>query len=476
MRVLFKLGLLGVFLLLAACSSHHAILDGEIARLQSNTVAEKNLKKLEVSESSNDYLLFMQELARIYFITDDASNSLLYGKKATDYYNMLDEKAVLAASKVGSSLLASSFGSDNNLDYTGSDYERAFDYFYSSLNYLKKGDINSAMIDIRASSDIQKLAVARREARIAAAHEKINSKSNYNLSGDIKGIIDQNAKILSDTQSSFLNAYIYYISGNIRELAGDLNGALVDYKLALSVNPTNLYILQDVLRLAKIMDVSYYQSLALNNVKEIADYKQKATVIVVYEQGFVPAKQEIRGTVWLFDGSFYTIALPYYPESKINPARVIVDSFNARGEVQSAKMEVIADIYKMARNDLAENYPFIVARQVSRVISKGVMQSVGKSLADDKNGGLGLLMYSAGAMASVLETADIRSFRVLPHYVLLTKINSFDSINKLKISVDSNRSIEIGDISVKLGETAIVYVVDTGNYIYYKVIYKSRKQ
>jgi len=59
---------------------------------------------------------------------------------------------------------------------------------------------------------------------------------------------------------------------------------------------------------------------------------------------------------------------------------------------------------------------------------------------------------------------------------LLTKINSFDSINKLKISVDSNRSIEIGDISVKLGETAIVYVVDTGNYIYYKVIYKSRKQ
>ncbi|MDR2008025.1 MAG: hypothetical protein LBQ34_03520 [Alphaproteobacteria bacterium] len=476
MQIFFRLIFLGVFLLLAACSSHKSILDDEIAKLKSNTVEEKSLKELEVSESSNDYLLFMQELARIYFIKDDVDNALLYGKKSTDYYNRLDEKAVLAGGRVGSGLLAATLGNDNNLDYTGSDYERAFDYFYSSINYLKKNDLNSALIDIRATSDIQKLAVARREARIAAAHDKIN-KTNYTLSADTKAILDKNSRMLADTQSGFLNAYIYYISGNIRELSGDLNGAMVDYKLALSINPTNRYILQDAMRLAKLIDSSYYQSLK-GSVEEVADYKQKATVIVVYEQGFIPAKQEFRGTIWLFDGSFYTIALPYYPDSGVKPNTVMVDFFKTAGESQRTKMEVLTDVYTLAQNDLAENYPFIMARQVSRVISKGVAQNVGRNMMNgnnNNNAGLGLLMYGVGAMSSVLESADTRSFRVLPHYVQVAKFNSSQNINKLKILVNSNRSIEIADISVNLGETALVYVVDTGNYIYSKVVFKSRK-
>ncbi|MDR0484701.1 MAG: hypothetical protein LBH40_05445 [Alphaproteobacteria bacterium] len=474
MQNFFRLGLFSGLLLLGACSSHQVITDNVIKQLQNDNIEEKTLQKLEVAESSNDYLLFTQELSRVYFINNDIDKSLAYGKKSTDYYNKVDQQAILNATSVSGTLLASTFGSDNNITYTGSDYERALDYFYSSLNYLKKNDINSALIDIRAAADIQKLSAVKREARIAKAQKEVSSKNNYTLSADTKKVIDENARIIADSQNSFLNAYIYYLSGNIRELSGDFGGALVDYKLALNVNPNNPYVISDSLRLAKNIDSSYYQTLKQSNIKETTNYNKKATVIVVYEQGFIPAKEQIKGTTWLPNGSFYTIALPVYHKSEIKPSRVLINLFTNSGESQSAKMEVIADLYKLAQNDLAEKYPFIVARQVSRAVSKGAMQAVGQNQMDD-NAGLGLLMYGVGSISSVLETADTRSFRVLPHFVQVAKLDSTSSINKIQISVNSNRNLEISDIFVNVGETAIVYVIDTNNYIYAKVIYQSKK-
>lgn len=471
----FKSFIFFILLFVSACSSHRSIMDNSINQIQNNSLKPETLKKLEVSESSKEYLLFTQELSRIYFIGDNIDNTLKYSKKATDYYNKLDDKAIINAGGVASSLLASSFGNDNNLTYIGSDYERAFDYFYSGLAYLRKNNLDSAMIDIRAASDIQKLSSVRREKRIMKAQEEINSKRDYTLGSDTKSILEQNNKILSSTQNNFLNAYIYYISGSIRELYGDSNGAMVDYKLALSVNPNNSYLQQDALRLSKSIDYSYYQDLTKSyNDKNTGNYNNQATIIVVYEQGFVPKKEEIRGTILGFNGSFFTIALPAYLDTKAKPSLVSVDLVS-KAKVKSEKLEVISNVYNLARNDLAEKYPIILARQATRVLTKSITQNEGRKQMED-NPGLGLLLYGVGSLTTITESADTRSFRTLPHFVQVAKINSNDNINKVNLAINLTKNVVFDNLAVNKGETAIVYVIDTGNYVYKSVIYKSAKR
>jgi hypothetical protein len=468
-----KLILLSILLFISACSSYKTVVDSSINQLKNNYLEEKTLKKLEVGKSSKEYLLYSQELSRIYFITDNVDNSLIYSKKSTDYYNQLDDNAVVNAGGVASGLLSSSFGNDNNLTYKGSDYERAFEYFYSSLSYLRKNNLDSAMIDIRAASDIQKLSTVKREKRIMKAQEEINSKKNYSLGKDAQSILAENNKILSSTQNGFLNAYIYYLSGNIRELYGDINGAMVDYKLAFSVNPNNSYLQQDILRLAKSIDYSYYQDLSKSYKDKNDNYSKQATLIIVYEQGFVPKKEEIRGTILSTNGNFYTISLPSYGNNKTKPSLVSIDVFS-QSKIKSEKLEVIANVYDMAKNDLAEVYPMILARQATRVATKSIAQSAGRGISDDKPA-LGLLMYGAGAISAITEKADTRSFRTLPHFVEVAKLNSNENINKVKVVINLNKSVEFDNLAVNQGETAILYVVDTGNYVYKSIIYKSTK-
>ncbi len=469
---IYKFIAIFILLFVASCSSHKGIIDGNIKQLQQNSVDSKLLEKLEVKESSKEYLLFNQELSRIHFISNNSDKSLIYSKKATDYYNHLDDQATINVGGLTSGFISSTVGSDNNLKYTGSDYERSFDYFYSAISYLRKNDIEKAMIDIRASADIQKLSTAKREEKIIKAQKEINSRKDYSLAGDAKSIISENNKILENTQKSFLNAYIYYISGNIRELYGDSNGAMVDYKIALSINPNNSYIQKDAMRLSRYIDSSYYQDLQkIYKDEDNYNYKQQATVIVVYEQGFVPKKEEIKASILGPDGSFYTISLPSYPNSKVIPSLVSVDLFS-NGKIKTKKLEVISNTYDMARNDLAEDYPMILARQATRVISKSIMQNAGEK---NKDSGLGLLLYGAGAVTSILESADTRSFRTLPHFVEVAKISSNTNIDKVKVSINFGKSVEFDDLKVNQGETVILYIIDTNNYIYKSIVYQSKK-
>lgn len=469
-----KLSIFLILLFITACSSYKSVVDNSINQVKNNSIDTEYLKKLDVTESSKEYLLYTQELSRIYFISDNPDNTLAYSKKATDYYNKLDDKATINAGGLARGLLSSSFGNDNNLNYIGSDYERTFDYFYSALSYLRKNNLDSAMIDIRAAADIQKLSTAKREARIIKAEEEINSRKNYSLGSDAKSILAENNKILAKSQKGFLNAYIYYLSGNIRELYGDYNGALVDYKLALSISPNNSYIKQDAMRLGKSIDYSYYQDLAKSNKDtNESNYNKQATIIVVYEQGFIPKKEEVRVGILGFNGSFYTISLPAYFDTKVKPSQVSVDvSYN--GKIRSEKLQVISNVYDLARNDLAEQYPMILARQATRVLSKSIIQNEGRKQMDN-NTGLGLLFYGVGAITAITETADTRSFRTLPHFVEVAKVNSNEAINNVKVSINLSKSVEFNNLVVNQGETAILYIIDTGNYIYKNVVYKSKK-
>lgn len=453
-----------LFLLLYSCANNRLV-ENHIKNLENNKVKNDFYKDFEVSKSNKNYLLNNQEVGRTAFmlnLTDLTTSTFV---KTTDKYNSLDERATINAKGVSRGALASTLGSDNNMEYTGADFERSLDYFYNAINYLKLGQLPKAMIEIRAADNIQKFAQSKREKQIYNAE----ANNQYNFSDDINNAIAESQNTLQGTKKRFLNPYIYYISGNIRELDGDANGALVDYKAAAELYPNNPYVIADALRLSEFKDHDYYLRLKKEHpipYNKDNIYKKQKTVILVYEQGFVPSKTAIDGKVFLING-IYGISLPAYNKQQDPVADVNIELLNSGKTISTAKANEIVNIYTLAKNDLAENYSGIVARQVSRLITKSAMQEVGQD--NDKP-----LLQIAGGLSSLLEQADVRSFRTLPSYVQVAKINTNAKFDSIDVKING-RTVTFNDMLLNNNNIAILYVIDLGFSVYKSVVYQGKK-
>jgi hypothetical protein len=463
-----------LLLTIVSCSNYKNILDDKINKVSQNTFTDKDFKDLEEErKSSKNYLLYTQELARVNFILNKTQASLDKFSEAVNYYNILEEKSKISVGGLGRGALASTVGDDNSLAYEGSDFERSFDYFYRAINYLKLNKLQASLVEIRASYDIQKLAMSKREKEISKANNEI---SKFNFGGDALAEIKKSQSVISNTKNKFLNSYIYYVSGLVRELSGDLNGALVDYKNTLELYPNNKFVMQDALRLAEIYDRSYFDYTLKNNQNinytKQSNYSKQSTVVIIYEQDFIPSKQEISGVVAI-NGSVVKFALPSY-NKKQNPLySVSVDVFKDNINILNIKTSELANIYTLAQNDLSEQYPLILVRQTTRLVSKTALQNVDNNKNQPST--LGLALYLTGAISSIAEQADLRSFRMLPSYVQLAKASIDGPFDSIRINTNNVRSVIIDNLKVEQPEFIVIYAIDTGVGIYHNIVYRTKK-
>ncbi|MFL1780421.1 hypothetical protein ABSA28_00111 [Candidatus Hepatincolaceae symbiont of Richtersius coronifer] len=379
---------------------------------------------------------------------------------------MLEDRAKITIGNATSSLIAGTLGNDNNLKYIGSDFERGMNHLYQALNYLKVNKLDSALVEIRAASNVQKMAAANREGKLFDAQSKI---SQYKFSPNIAEALTESQQIVRSAKSKFLNPYIFYVSGNLRELKGDYNSALVEYKNALELNPNNKYILQDVLRLSKIYDPSTYLMLKNSTkVKEITqqEYDNSNTILVIYEQDFVPSKSSIPGAIYI-DGKVVSISLPAYlgKQGGLNNVNVVLSNPSKEIVGKDSTME-LGNIFTLAHNDLAEKYSGILLRQITRIVSKIAVQN------QMQNDTVALL---SGIAMALTENADLRSFRTLPSYVQVAKINTPQDFDSLEVTISSVKNVKVTNLKLKKQEVAIIYIIDTGGYVYSNIIYKSKK-
>lgn len=225
----------------------------------------------------------------------------------------------------------------------------------------------------------------------------------------------------------------------------------------------------DALRLSEFKDHDYYLRLKKEHpipYNKDNIYKKQKTVILVYEQGFVPSKTAIDGKVFLING-IYGISLPAYNKQQDPVADVNIELLNSGKTISTAKANEIVNIYTLAKNDLAENYSGIVARQVSRLITKSAMQEVGQD--NDKP-----LLQIAGGLSSLLEQADVRSFRTLPSYVQVAKINTNAKFDSIDVKING-RTVTFNDMLLNNNNIAILYVIDLGFSVYKSVVYQGKK-
>ena len=129
-------------------------------------------------------------------------------------------------------------------------------HHYQALNFLTKKDLEGAAVEVRRANNEQEEALRRFESEVEAAQKAaekkhISSKSQSAVSSSYA----QMDEVAGKVKNSFQNAYTFYVSGFIYELLDQANDAYIDYKKALEIYPENRYLQQDVIRLARALNM-----------------------------------------------------------------------------------------------------------------------------------------------------------------------------------------------------------------------------
>ena len=386
-----------------------------------------------------DGLLYALELGRLAQLGGDVEASMNAFNTAIQRFDQRDEQAKLRASGAvaGSAAMLTN---DNALPYKGDDYERIFAHSYQALNYLHQRNAEGAAVELRRANLEQTVAAQRREKAIAKAEKKAEKEDVEpgSFDSEFAGLNAAAGRV----KNSFQNAYTFYLSAVFWEAAGDYNAALVDMKKAFEINPDALFIESDIKRVRRRqgdrVDGAHLPG------------KGEGSLVVLFEQGRVAAKREIKIPIPTIHGAF-AVAFPTYNASDI-PAAVPLTVVDTAGE-GLLRTQVIAEVAAMAARSLKEEIPGMLVRQTLRAASKYAVQKQ----ANDANlfAGLATNLYNL-----VSENADLRSWLTLPAYIQAGR--SIVPAGQKSIMLSGAGVNQALDIEVSPGGTTVVRVITTG--------------
>lgn len=366
---------------------------------------------------SADSILYNMESGRYAQFVGNTKVSISDFNASINKIRENEEKALISASDIGSNI-AATFLNDNAVPYEGEGYERVLLHHYQAINYLKINDLEGAGVEVRRANAEQNEALKRFETELEKSGKEASMKNlNSSRISTLNYQYAQMDELAGKVKNSFQNAYTFYLSAFIYELLGQFNDAYIDYKKALEIYPDNSYLQKDVLRLANNLGMrEEYEELKQRfnpavPLFEASDDIDTGELLVIFEDGFVPEKHEIKIPLPAGRGGIISIAFPIYQEkwSKQLPLQILQQNDFI------GKTEPICDVRGLAVKALQEKVPLMVVRQVARAITKAV------TAAETGKRGGDLAQLAAIIWNIVSESADLRSWLTLPSNVQILR-------------------------------------------------------
>lgn len=381
-------------------------------------------KQLDVGNILKDDLdgssagLARLERGRIAHVKGDFGTSEEEFRHAIELSGRFDDRAKISLSAV-SDQVTSIVYNDSVIDYEPAGFERVMMHHFQALNFLARGNLDSAAVEVRRANDEQERALKAHEREVAEAQKASSEKGITwsDLSNDVANALGNSKAVGNSVKNSFQNAYTFYMSGVVHELQNEPNDAFIDYKKALEIASQNRFIQRDVARLAKQLamtdDIGRYSKIFPKAFAALDAPKEgDVDLVVLFEDGLVPEKQAIKLPLPVPGvGGLTAFAIPTYHVSVTPPQPLVVRG----GTTPLGKTERICAIDALAVKDYEEKAPAMLVRQVLRTAAKGVATAA----AGHYGGGLGSLASSAYAVAT--EKADTRSWRSLPQNAQLLR-------------------------------------------------------
>jgi hypothetical protein len=491
---------LAALLLGSGCSStsvfrsYPSQINPVIAKVRNNETLKEQLFVRQTQ--GKDKTLYLMERGRVSQLYRDAAGSRTNFEAAIAAIRVSDESARISASDAAAQSSAILLN-DNTIPYKAAGYERVMLRYLQAVNYLQAGDLDGARVEI-ANADAEQRSAAERHARevekarkMAAEREAAGRSSPASRSTPQQGsappaadfgatmrsvnaaLNDKYAgldEVAGNVKNSFQNGSAYYLSGLIYESLKDDNNAYISYKQALELFPENKTLQNDVARIAmkdaRADDLAELKSrfgLTDADVKGLVEPTGFGRVVVLYEDGFVTQKREIKLPIPVIgletsgsgprridtQGIAY-IVFPVYEVQRSHPSPLSV----AAGDLKGATM-LVCDVNALAVKSLKENAPAMVVRLVARLVAKTAATKV----AYDEAGPLGGLLSSA--LASVTESADLRSWLTLPQDIQVYRTSLAAGLHPLTLSAGGGSEHKL-EIKVEAGRTTFVHVVGAG--------------
>lgn len=369
-------------------------------------------------EGGKEEVLFSMELGRVAQLEGDTDQSKMGFESAIQGIREQEDKARISASgaaaQTGAVLV-----NDKAIPYRASSFEKTLVHHYQALNYLALQDVEGAGVEVRRANETQKMALNQYRSVVEKAASKEKNVSPDERDPNLLPVYAGLDEIAGRVKHSFQNAATYYVSSVIWEMMGEPNDAYIDCKRALEIVPENRFLQEDVVRLGKRLGMREDLADFARRFPRAADtpadgtgrFKDKARLVVVLEEGFVPAKSEMSVAYPLFGaGSIGVIALPMYAQAP-PPAVPLTVSVGGQSLGQTVP---ICNVSALAARALEERMPGILTRQVARAVAKGAAAHAAEDAGGDW-GGLASFMVTLYNIAS--EQADLRSWLTLPAHI-----------------------------------------------------------
>lgn len=421
-----------------------------------------DLSRCLLSEcKSRDLILYNMERGRYAQVVGNSDVSMSDFRASMEKIRENDERALISASAVGANV-ASTLVNDNALPYEGEGYERVLLHHYQALNYLQKKDLEGAGVEVRRANAEQNDSLKRFEMELDRSREAAAEKD---VGSDGVSRIDtqyaQMDEVAGRVKNSFQNAYTFYLSGFIYELLLQPNDAYIDYKKALEIYPDNRYLQQDVLRLAEKLEMSedldeLRQRFSVENRRFIDESGGSGELLVLFEDGFVPQKHEIKIPIPIGRGGLVTIAFPIYQEKWSNQTPLtLLDNNELIGST-----EPICDVRALAVKALKEKAPVIATRQIIRAVAKGVTSAEAKK----RMGELG--QFASNVWNLISESADLRSWLTLPSNAQILRTTLPAGSYTLALQHPMAIGVAYADVTINAAGKTVLQVVRAGGQIY----------
>lgn len=262
---------------------------------------------------------------------------------------------------------------DKVLPYDGEGFERVLLHAYLAMNFTFLGDANGAWVEARRAYEAQR-------------EEEQRYEKSYAGQG----------------------ALARYLSGLVREGAGEIGEAYIDYKKVAELAPYCRAAQVDCLRIAKLRgdveDEKRWKSLWPSiEIDPLWESVSAGECVLLFQCGLAPMKVPVELPIPHKDG-IAKFSAPGY-ESRPNPVsgvRLLVDGQSY------GRSEVLEDVETIARQNLADRMALIVAKATTRTAGKAYLTHRLQKRYGDWAALLGSLI------AIVTEQADLRAWLTLP--------------------------------------------------------------
>ncbi|MBU2062993.1 MAG: hypothetical protein KKF93_01220 [Candidatus Omnitrophica bacterium] len=390
--------------LLAGCAALpklQALVDS-MANANDYDAAIKTLKEDANLYGKNNQLLYLLDKAYLEHLNRDYEKSIETFDKAKLKFDELYTKSL---SKIAVTWLAN----DYSAPYAGEDFEQVFINIFQALNYFMLGNLEDALVEAR----------------------DVDSKLNA-----INSQYDDTKKNVYKE-----DAFARLLTGIIYEAAGkkeDLNNAFIAYIKAEIIyecdykdnygGSTPAVLKENLLTVSRFMGLSdfskYREKYPEIKFISLEEKKQKAEVYLIQYNGLCPVKVEEALAVPMPDGYVVKVAFPAYRRREYGIASSRFLAKNARGEVDICETSVGQPVGEIAIGDLARKKLRFIAKTTAKAAARYAIEKKQEESIVKKFGNVpaGWFRFVSSLYNTMVEQADLRSWRILPDEIRICRI------------------------------------------------------